>query len=67
MAHFPTDKHARRIVAGGRFFWDTIPFLISVMPGLDPGIHRAAGTMDPRIKAAGNEGGEGKVQTRVKQ
>jgi hypothetical protein len=24
------------------------------IPGLDPGIHRATGTMDPRIKSAGD-------------
>jgi hypothetical protein len=27
---------------------------VCVMPGLDPGIHRAASTMDPRIKSAGD-------------
>jgi len=43
----------------------------SVMPGLDPGIHLIAGTMDPRIKSAGDAsrlGGEAsKLKNSVKQ
>src|SRR5687768_17125909 len=37
------------------------------MPGLDPGIHRAAGTMDPRIKSAGDALVKGTIQLAEKK